>query len=127
MRRRSSVIATVLLALTFSVGALTGMAVEEAAGLDWFDFLEDDRQPNEKDLLEDLGLSPAQRVQAERILENQEEALEEYWDQRLPDIERIVAQSYAEIRLLLTPPQQSTFDKRVRSLDIKSPNEVRDR
>jgi hypothetical protein len=127
MRRRGSAIAAVLLALTFSVGALTGMAVEEAAGIDWFDFLEDDRQPNEKDLLNDLGLSPAQRAQAERILEHQEEALEEYWEQRLPDIERIVAQSYAEIRLLLTPPQQSTFDKRVRSLDSKLPDEVRDR
>ena len=43
MRRRGQLAAALLLLLTFSVGALSGMAAEEAFGLDWFDFLDEDR------------------------------------------------------------------------------------
>jgi len=127
MKRRGTWLAGILLALTFSVGALGGMALEEALGIDWFEFLDEDQDRTGNSLLSGFDLSDQQKTRVDRILEDREEALEEYWEQRLPEIERIVAQSYAEIRLILTPEQQSTFDKRVRSLGGALPDEVRAR
>lgn len=126
MKRRASLVAGALLLLTFSVGAMSGMALEEALGLDWFDFLEEDREDSSERLLDGLGLTAQQESQAKRLLDRQEDSLEEYWEQRLPEINRMVEQSYAEIRLLLTPSQQSAFDKRVRSLGGRLPEELRD-
>jgi Spy/CpxP family protein refolding chaperone len=126
MKRRASLVAGALLLLTFSVGAMSGMALEEAMGLDWFDFLEEDREDSGERLLDGLGLTAQQERQAKRVLEQQEDSLEAYWEQRLPEINRMVAQSYAEIRLLLTPTQQSAFDKRLRSLGGRLPEELRD-
>ena len=126
MKRRASVVAGALLLLTFSVGGLAGMALEEALGLDWFDFLDEDREEADEHLLKGLGLTAQQERQAERVLDRQEDSLEAYWEQRLPEINRMVAASYAEIRLLLTPSQQSAFDKRLRSLGGRLPEELRD-
>jgi Spy/CpxP family protein refolding chaperone len=125
MKRRGALIAAIMLALTFSVGALSGMALEEALGIDWFEFLDEDRDRSSEDLLEGLGLSDEQEDQAERILDRREDALEQYWEQRLPEINRIVSQSFADIRVLLTPEQQTAFDKRVRRLD-GVPGQVRE-
>jgi Spy/CpxP family protein refolding chaperone len=126
MKRRASLVAGALLLLTFSVGGLAGMALEEALGLDWFDFLDEDREEADEHLLKGLGLTAQQERQAERVLDRQEDSLEAYWEQRLPEINRMVAASYAEIRLLLTPSQQSAFDKRLRSLGGRLPEELRD-
>jgi Spy/CpxP family protein refolding chaperone len=126
MKRRASLVAGALLLLTFSVGGLAGMALEEALGLDWFDFLDEDREEADEHLLKGLGLTAQQERQAERVLDRQEDSLEAYWEQRLPEINRMVAESYAEIRLLLTPSQQSAFDKRLRSLGGRLPEELRD-
>jgi Spy/CpxP family protein refolding chaperone len=126
MKRRASLVAGALLLLTFSVGGLAGMALEEALGLDWFDFLDEDREEADELLLIGLGLTAQQERQAERVLDRQEDSLEAYWEQRLPEINRMVAESYAEIRLLLTPSQQSAFDKRLRSLGGRLPEELRD-
>ena len=126
MKRRASLVAGALLLLTFSVGGLTGMVLEEALGLDWFDFLDEDREESSERLLDGLELTAQQESQAKRLLDRQEDSLEAYWEQRLPEINRMVAQSYAEIRLLLTPTQQSAFDKRLRSLGGRLPEELRD-
>lgn len=126
MKRRASLVAGALLLLTFSVGAMSGMALEEGLGLDWFDFLEEDREDSSERLLDGLGLTDQQENQAKRLLDRQEDSLEAYWEQRLPEINRMVAASYAEIRLLLTPSQQSAFDKRLRSLGGRLPEELRD-
>lgn len=126
MKRRASLVAGALLLLTFSVGAMSGMALEEGLGLDWFDFLEEDREDSSERLLDGLGLTEQQENQAKRLLDRQEDSLEAYWEQRLPEINRMVAASYAEIRLLLTPSQQSAFDKRLRSLGGRLPEELRD-
>jgi hypothetical protein len=120
-------IALLLLSLSFVVGALSGMALEEALGIDWFEFLDEDRGGGEKRLLAGLGLTDAQRERAEDILERQEDRLEDYWKNRLPEIRQMMEQSYAEIRADLDPDQQSKFDKRVRKLDGRVPDEVRDR
>jgi len=120
--------AIMMLSLTFSIGALSGMAIEEAAGIDWFDFLDDDHDSDGSGLrlMAGIELSPEQRKTVDDILERQEDQLEEYWEQHMPDIKAILSKSYGEIRILLTPAQQSVFDQRVRELDGKVPQEFRD-
>ena len=126
MRHRPKVVAALLLALTFAVGGLAGMALEEALGIDWFEFLDEDSDDTEDRLLVGLGLSGDQRDRAEVILEREEDRLEDYWESRLPEIQGILRQSYAEIRAILTPEQQQLFDRRVRELGGRVPEEIRD-
>jgi hypothetical protein len=119
--------ATLMLSLTFVVGALSGMALEEAAGIDWFDFLDDDESSvSDLRLITGLDLTAEQRATVDRILERQEDQLEDYWEQRMPDVKGILGKSYAEIRVVLTPTQQTVFDQRVRQLDGKIPEEFQD-
>ena len=116
MRRRSRIVATLLLALAFAVGGLSGMAAEEAFGLDWFDFLDEDSSAGGGRLLRGLDLSPAQQVRADSVLDRQEDQLEEYWKARMPEIRGIMERSQDELRAVLTPAQRETFDRRVRDL-----------
>ena len=125
MNRRAVLVAAGMLLVTFLVGGLTGMAVEEATGIDWFEFLDDDRDaPNS--LLGDLDLTATQRERAEEILDRQEDRLEEYWNTRLPEIAGILEASYSEIRATLNEEQRTAFDKRVRELDGRVPAEALD-
>ena len=126
MRNRTKLVAALLLGLTFLVGGLTGMALEEALGIDWFEFLDEDHDTDDDRLLTGLGLSPEQRNRAEEILDREEDRLEEYWESRLPEIQDILRQSYAEVRAILTPEQQVLFDRRIRELDGRIPEEIRD-
>ena len=116
MNGRGRLVATLMLLLTFAVGGLSGMAAEEALGLDWFDFLDEDAEAGGDRLLRGLDLTPEQRAGTEAVLDRQDDQLEEYWKARLPEIRRILQQSHAEIRVLLTPAQQARFDQRVRAL-----------
>ena len=125
MNRRSVVVAATMLAVTFLVGGLSGMALEEATGIDWFEFLDEDRDA-ERSLLDGLNLSAEQRDRAEAILDRQENRLEEYWNTRLPEIAGILDQSYDEIRATLSAEQRAAFDRRVRELDGQVPDEVMD-
>ena len=126
MNGRARGIAAMLLLLTFAVGALSGMALEEALGIDWFEFLDDDTDEAEDALLVGLDLDRRQRAGAEEILERQEDRLEEYWEGRVPEIQGILQESYAEIRALLAPEQRALFDQRVRELRGRVPEEARD-
>jgi hypothetical protein len=119
------VVASLLLAMTFSVGGLTGMALEEALGLDWFDFLDEDNRPEDR-LLAGLELSADQRARAQHILQREEDRLEDYWESRLPEIQEILRDTYAEIRALLSPEQRAAFDRRVEDLRGRVPAEIRD-
>ena len=123
--RRAGGVAVLMLLVTFGTGALAGMAIEEATGIDWFDFLDRDEQEDVR-LLAGLGLSGDQRRDVERILDRQEDQLEEYWETRMPEIRGILDASYGEIRALLTPDQQAQFDTRIRGLDGRVPVEFRD-
>ena len=124
---RTRGVAVLLLALTFTVGALAGMAIEEATGIDWFEFLDRDQDGVEDaKLMAGIRLTPAQRSTIDEILDRQEDELEDYWETRMPDIRAILARSYAEIRIQLDPAQQQTFDRRVRELDGRIPKEFRD-
>ena len=121
MDRRPRLVATAMLLLTFAVGGLAGMALEEGLGLDWFDFLDEDERPAAGRLLTGLSLSEAQQDEIERILDDQEDTLEEYWEGRIPDMRLIVAESYGRIRLVLTPGQQELFDERIRAQGLPVP------
>ncbi len=125
MRAGARSVGILLLGLSFAVGGLAGMAVEEGLGLDWFDFLDEDRDPEEV-LLSDLGLTAAQRDRVEEILDRREERLEAYWRTRLPEIQSVVDSSYAEVRAVLTPAQVPAFDRRVRELRGRMPGEDAD-
>lgn len=103
-----------LLLAMFVVGGLAGMAAEEALGLDWFDFLDEDERRAEAELFTGLALTAAQRERMEDILDRREDRLEDYWEARLPDLHRIMGDAYGEMREVLTPEQLPVFDRRVR-------------
>jgi Spy/CpxP family protein refolding chaperone len=125
---RAGKTAALMLVLTFSVGALAGMALEEAVGIDWFEFLDEDSDDpgSSVELMAGIELSGDQRSKVHDIVERQEDELEDYWEGRIPEIQGILTKSYAEIRSLLTPEQQPVFDRRVRELDGRVPQEFRD-
>jgi Spy/CpxP family protein refolding chaperone len=123
--KRAGGVAVLLLLVTFGVGAMAGMAIEEAAGIDWFDFLDRDEQEDVR-LLDGMSLTPDQRAAVEHILDRQEDSLEKYWEARMPEIQGILAGSYDEIRALLAPAQRERFDQRVRDLEGRVPVEFRD-
>ena len=122
MSRHARGVAALLLGLAFVVGGLSGMALEEALGLDWFDFLDEDTRGGER-LFSGMRLTDAQEERIELILERREDRLEAYWESRLPEIGAIMEQSYAEMRAVLTPGQRPAFDRRVRELRGRAPDE----
>ena len=126
MNGRARAVAALLLLTVFAVGGLSGMALEEALGIDWFEFLDEDTDEAEDSLLVGLDLSREQRARAEEILERQEDRLEAYWEGRVPEIQGILQESYGEIRALLTPAQRGVFDQRVQELRGRVPEEARD-
>ena len=126
MRARGRWVAGLLLCVTFAVGGLSGMAAEEAFGIDWFDFLDEDNSAPGDQLLRGLDLTPQQHAGTDAVLDRQEEQLEIYWRERMPEIRRILQGSHAEIRALLTPDQQAVFDERVRTLGDDDPMDLGD-
>jgi hypothetical protein len=116
VRQRTRAVGALLLVASFAVGGLSGMAAEEALGLDWFDFLDEDAAPGEDRLFSGVGLTDAQQRQIEKIRERREERLEGYWEGRLPDLQRIMDESHGEMRRVLVPAQQPAFDRRVREM-----------
>ena len=124
MRERARFVAGILIGVSFAVGGLAGMAIEESLGLDWFDFLDEDEP--EDSILAGLDLSAEQERQADEILDRQEDRLEDYWEGRLPELRAILLESNAELRRILTPEQQRVFDRSVRELGDRVPDEVRD-
>jgi Spy/CpxP family protein refolding chaperone len=121
VKNRARAVGMLLLAATFAVGALGGMAVEEAMGLDWFDFLDEDAAPSEDRLFAGMSLTAQQRERIDDIRDRREDRLEAYWESRVPDIQRIVDQSYGEMRAVLPAERQAEFDRRVRELRARAP------
>jgi Spy/CpxP family protein refolding chaperone len=123
--KRGRTTAILLLALTFVVGGLSGMALEEGAGLDWFEFLDDDNEDG-AELMTGINLTADQREKIDDIIDRQEDELEDYWESRMPEIRTVLDGTYAEIRALLDPSQQQQFDRKVASLGGQIPVEFRD-
>ncbi len=116
MKHRARVVGALLLAASFVVGGMAGMVAEEARGLDWFDFLDEDAPPGDERLFAGMQLTGDQRRRIAEIRERREDRLEAFWESRLPDIQRIMGDSYGEMRAVLTPQQQPAFDLRVSEL-----------
>lgn len=124
---RAKWVAVLLLSVAFVVGGLGGMALEEAAGLDWFEFLDEESDDaDETELMAGITLTPEQQKKIDDILDRQEDELEDYWEARMPEIRTVLAGTYGEIRGLLDTAQQAEFDRRVRELDGRIPIEFRD-
>ena len=123
MKRRPAAIAGVMLAVTFAVGGLTGMAFEEALGIDWFEFLDRNASPD-RAMLADLGLTASQKATIGDIFARQENHLAAYWEGRLPEIRTIVARTDEEIREVLTAEQRVLFDQRLRARERKVKSEM---
>jgi hypothetical protein len=115
--RRSGILA---LAAVFLVGLAGGAVLEEVVDdIDWpsashagdndkpDDPMDDDA---EEAFFDRLGLAADQRAAVERALDAREDRLEHYWEGKLPELRALVDSSRAEIRLLLTPEQQSAYD-----------------
>lgn len=126
MKRSARLVAVLLLGVSFVAGGLAGMVLEEALGLDWFEFLDEDVRRGEGRLLADLRLSAEQQERVERILKRQEDRLESYWHQRLPEIRQITGEAHTEIRAILTPEQRATFDQRAAALGTRVPGLAED-
>lgn len=122
MNRHARLAAAAMLLLVFGVGALTGMAVEEGFGLDWFDFLDEDERVVDQALLGGLDLSSEQQERIAAIQEEQERRLESYWRDRVPELRSIVDDADARIRAILTPEQRATFDERIRVRGARLPD-----
>ena len=112
-----------MLILAFGAGGLTGMAVEEGLGLDWFDFLDEDTGEVDNQILAGLQISEDQRDRIEEILDAQERSLEEYWESHIPDMRAIVSVSYGRVREVLTSEQREIFDRRISEQGIPIPQE----
>jgi len=119
MIRRAKSLAIAILGVTFVTGGLAGMAVEEALGLDWFDYL--DPAPFEIRLLRDLDVSDSQSARADDILNDRDSRLEAYWAERVPEMQAIISESHDEIRAMLTPDQRAAFDRAVAAQGVQIP------
>ena len=116
--------AVLLLLLVFLAGGAAGVLLEDVVeDFDWPTFgagrtaegeahggdpLDDD---TEEHFLEGLGLSRPQRDSVDRLLDRREDRLEAYWAARLPDMERLIDSTRAEIRALLRPDQRDAYDR----------------
>lgn len=117
---RTRLKAVLILSLVFATGGLAGMVLEEALGLDWFDFL--DPQPVEAQVLDRLLLTPDQRDRIELILQQRNRSLEAHWSAELPELQAIVFQSHDAIRAVLSPEQRVAFDAAIKAQGIQVPD-----
>lgn len=116
--RRSAIAA---LAAVFLVGLAGGVVLEEVVDdFDWSSANHTNDRDQPDDPIDDdaeeaffarLGLQADQRAAIERALDEREDRLERYWEGKIPELRALVDSSRAEIRLLLTPEQQSAYDR----------------
>ncbi|MGH7444855.1 MAG: hypothetical protein ACREKM_08270 [Longimicrobiales bacterium] len=103
-----------LLAATFAVGALGGLAYahfgdrEAAAESAERECHDDDDRPSYLDRLE-LDVEQQERVDA--ILQSRKEQMHAFWDENGPRMEQIVDSARAEIRGVLTEAQRAEVDR----------------
>ena len=117
--RRSAILA---LAAVFLVGLAGGVVLEEVVDdVDWpfathdggdRDRLDDPMDDDAEEAFFDrLGLPGDRREAVERALDEREDRLKLYWEGKIPELQRLVDSSRAEIRRLLTPEQQAAYDR----------------
>jgi Spy/CpxP family protein refolding chaperone len=124
---RARVLGALLLTMTFVVGGLGGMALEEAAGIDWFDFLDEDAPSDDsggdRAFLMQMDLTSEQRDRIDAIFEQQDDELETYWRSQLPALRAIVRQSDTRIAAVLSAEQRAQFEQRIRDRGSSVPRQ----
>lgn len=104
-----------LLAATFAVGALGGLAFGEFGQND---AVADAREPDCDDhdgrrgsYLDRLELTPEQQQRIDAILQARKEQMDAFWAENGPRMEQIVDSARAEIRNVLTAEQRAQVDR----------------
>jgi Spy/CpxP family protein refolding chaperone len=108
MSRRARWTGLAVLALTFAVGALAGAATMQVVGADEPRALDRPgygRRTSE--LFDRLDLTPAQRVEVDRILERRRAQMEQFWTEHRPLLRGIADSARAEVLEVLTPEQRA--------------------
>lgn len=113
---RPRLLGSVLLVLTFLVGALAGAAFQHAVGARELDdrFVatkERDGRASDGDIFDRIGVSPEQRAEIDRILERRREDLDAFWAEAGPQLRAITEETRAEVKALLTPEQRETMNQ----------------
>jgi hypothetical protein len=117
--------ALLTLLLVFGTGLAAGALLEDLVDeLDRPLFAADDRRDDDDELTEEkvlarLDLTADQRAGIERAFDAREDRLEEYWEGRLPELERVIEGSREEIRAMLTPAQRGVYDSQLTRLRLR--------
>ncbi|HEX7091588.1 MAG TPA: hypothetical protein VF192_15715 [Longimicrobiales bacterium] len=115
--RKARFLGFALLVATFAIGAFAGAATdrmltarapaqaarEEGRGRS--------RDRDRISTLEQLDLTPEQRVRIDSVLERGRRKAQAFWDEHGPTLRAIVDSTRAEIRSLLTPEQRAEYDR----------------
>jgi len=116
--RGARVFAVALLFATFAAGGLSGAAVVRVLAAQEATASPGPGDPGEKcgprrggRILDQLDLTPEQRVQVDRILERRRAETEAFWEKAGPELRKITESTRAEIRAVLTPEQREKYDR----------------
>lgn len=121
-RSRPRAVASMLLIVTFLVGALAGAALnqvlnarqpqdtQQAAGP--APHHGGQRERTERTPYDDLGLSDTQRVQVDALLAERRHRIDSIWERNEPEMRAIMSSSKAQIEALLTPAQLELLERK---------------
>ena len=134
MKKASLRQAILVIAATFFCGFVAGVVLQDgieelplpffASDRDYDDDLEDVID-SEKKLLRKLELSSDQRQRIDAAFARRENTLVDYWAYRIPEMERIIESSRAELRGLLTAEQRARYDQGLNEI-LRSADQERD-
>lgn len=114
-QRRTRLTGMALLIVTFAAGMLAGTATSrvlsarEPDARAAADCPRDERGPHS--IIDELGLSPAQRVRVDSIMARRRQRTDALWQQDGQRIRAAVDSARAEIRTVLTPQQATQYDR----------------
>jgi Spy/CpxP family protein refolding chaperone len=115
--RKARLLGFALLVATFAIGAFAGAATDRVltarapAQAAREEGRERSRDRDRISTLEQLELTPEQRVRIDSVLERGRRKTQAFWDQHGPTLRAIVDSTRAEIRGLLTPEQRAEYDR----------------
>jgi Spy/CpxP family protein refolding chaperone len=108
--KRARITGIVMLAVVFMVGALSGAATMRVVDAEETPRLKR-VQPEQRNLLERLELTPVQRAQVDVILERRRAEMEAFWEAHRPTLSAIADSARVELRALLTPEQREIEER----------------
>ncbi|MBR9990334.1 MAG: hypothetical protein KFH98_11295 [Gemmatimonadetes bacterium] len=103
--KRARMMGVLVLAIMFSVGALTGAATMRVTTAE--ETRTQQGETRRPDLFETLELTGEQRTQVDAIMERRRDEVDAFWKEHGPELRAIMDSVRAEIRTVLTPEQQA--------------------